>query len=52
MKSQKGSKRCRATRKFCRNIGHLQILKGGNAFLSVRLIEEAVSSYPDLDLFY
>ena len=31
-------------------IGHIQILKGGNAFLSVHLIDEAARSF-DLDPF-
>ena len=32
-------------------IGHIQILKGGNAFLSVHLIDEAARSF-DLDPFH
>ena len=36
---------------FVEAIGHIQILKGENAFLSVHLIEEAVRSYSDLDPF-
>ena len=31
--------------KFVEVVGHIQILKGGNAFLSVHLIDEAASSY-------
>ena len=37
--------------KFVEAVGHIQILKGGNAFLSVHLIDEAVRSYEDLDPF-
>ena len=37
--------------KFVEAIGHIQILKGGNAFLSVHLIDEAAMSYEDLDPF-
>ena len=37
--------------KFVEAIGHIQILKGGNAFLSVHLIDEAARSYEDLDPF-
>ena len=37
--------------KFVEAIGHIQILKGGNAFLSVHLIDEAARSF-DLDPFY
>jgi len=36
--------------KFVEAIGHIQILKGGNAFLSVHLIDEAARSF-DLDPF-
>ena len=36
--------------KFVEAIGHIQILKGGNAFLSVHLIDEATRSF-DLDPF-
>ena len=35
--------------KFVEAVGHIQILKGGNAFLSVHLIDEAARSYEDLD---
>ena len=31
--------------KFVEAVGHIQILKGGNAFLSVHLIDEAARSY-------
>ena len=31
--------------KFVEVVGHIQILKGGNAFLSVHLIDEAARSY-------
>ena len=37
--------------KFVEAVGHIQILKGGNAFLSVHLIDEAARSYEDLDPF-
>ncbi len=37
--------------KFVEAVGHIQILKGGNAFLSVHLIDEAAMSYEDLDPF-
>ena len=37
--------------KFVEAVGHIQILKGGNAFLSVHLIDEAARSYQDLDPF-
>ena len=37
--------------KFVEAIGHIQILKGGNAFLSVHLIDEAARSF-DLDPFH
>ena len=36
--------------KFVEAVGHIQILKGGNAFLSVHLIDEAARSF-DLDPF-
>ena len=37
--------------KFVEAVRHIQILKGGNAFLSVHLIDEAARSYEDLDPF-
>ena len=37
--------------KFVEAVGHIQILKGGNAFLSVHLIDEAARSYEDLAPF-
>ena len=37
--------------KFVEAVGHIQILKGGNAFLSVHLIDETAMSYEDLDPF-
>ena len=36
--------------KFVEAVGHIQILKGGNAFLSVHLIDEAARSF-DLEPF-
>ena len=37
--------------KFVEAVGHIQILKGGNAFLSVHLIDESARSF-DLDPFH
>ena len=37
--------------KFVEAVGHIQILKGGNAFFSVHLIDEASRSLSELDPF-
>ena len=37
--------------KFVEAVGHIQILKGGNAFFSVHLIDEAARSLAELDPF-